>query len=110
MNKRIPIGILLTTWMVSLLFLLLLPRTVDGATISDGRSHLQISKVFVSDLGSLPESPSLEFDLKYFASPALASSPFLFWKSSLEGACESSYSTAPLFDVKQTFRHFFFTW
>lgn len=110
MNKRIPFGILLSTWMLGLLFVLMLPGSVEAAPLPNGKSQLQAAKVLVSDLGSLPESPSLEFDLKYFLSSALCSEQSLFWKSASAMTWESSYNTLPLFDVKQTFRHFFFTW
>ncbi len=110
MNKRIPFGILMANWIVGLFFILLLPGSVEGATLPDGKAHLQISKTLVSDLGSLPETPSLEFDLKFFASSALAGGESQFWQRTAAKAGDSNFSTIPLFDVKQTFRHFFFTW
>ena len=110
MNKRIPFGILIASWIVSLFFILLLPQSVEAETFSGRKSHLQVSKALVSDLGSLPETPSLEFDLEYFASSTLVGGHSLFWQSSTTSARDSIFGTTPLFDVKQTFRHFFFTW
>ncbi len=109
MSKRIPFGILLANWIVGLLFVLL-PPSADAASVPDGKSHLQTSQGLISEAANLPEGPVLEFDLKFFPCSAPFNSLLLYSESGVFDIPLSGYSTVPLFDVKQTFIHFFFTW
>jgi hypothetical protein len=110
MNKRIMFRMLLANWIVGLVLIFQVPQTVEATTLSSGKSQLQTSKSVIADLGSLPESVTLDFDLKFLASFGFdgGNAPCCSTISFARG--NSEYTTVPLFDVKQTFRHFFYTW
>lgn len=109
MSKQIPLSILLTNWIVGLLFVLLAPTSVEAAPSFEGKSYVQTSQGLVSDSFNLPDGPPLEVDLEFFQSPELfRNSSYL--KSAAFAVPYSEYGSVPLFDVKQTFIHFFFSW
>lgn len=110
MSKRISLGILLTNWIVGLFFILFFPPSVDAAPSIDHKSHFQVSQGLVSDSGNLPDKPSLELDLKFFVSSSGLKSLPTYSTSTVLGFLFSEYGSVPLFDIKQTFIHFFFTW
>ena len=110
MSKRTPYGILLANWAIGLLFVLLIPRSAEAALYGESKSYFQQAKVKLVDLGSLPESVGLEFDLDYFDPAVAGLSAFQLCSAVLSKANVSAYDALPLFDVKQTFRHFFDTW
>lgn len=110
MSKRFPFGILLTNWLVGLFFILLLPTSADAAISLEGKSYLQTSKNLISETANLPDSPSLDFDIKFFLSSGSFNSIFEKQDSGTLDFPVSKYNSIPFFDVKQTFIHFFFTW
>lgn len=110
MSKRIPYGILLANWAIGLLFVLLIPRSAEAAPYGESKSYFQQAKAPQADLGSLPESIALEFDLTYVDLLLAGLSSFQFCSVVPCKPSESAYDALPLFDVKQTFRHFFDTW
>lgn len=110
MSKRFPFGILLTNWLVGLFFILLLPTSAAAAISPEGKSYLQTSKNLISETANLPESPSIDFDIKFFLSSGHFNSTFENQDSGTLDFPVSKYNSIPFFDVKQTFIHFFFTW
>ena len=110
MKKLFPFGILLTNWLVGLLFIFLIPTSADAAISPEGKSQLQTSKNLISEIGNLPESPTLDFDIKFFLSPGLFKSIFEKQDAGTLDFPVSKYGSIPFFDVKQTFIHFFYTW
>ncbi|OOG77108.1 hypothetical protein [Algoriphagus sp. A40] len=110
MSKRISFGFIFANWIVGLFLILLLPTSAEAVTTLDDKSYLQTSKNLISETANLPESPSLEFDLKFFLSSGLFNSIFNKPYSGTLDFPVSKYNTIPFFDVKQTFIQFFYTW
>lgn len=110
MSKQIVFRMLLANWIVGLVLIFQVPQTVEAATLSSSKSQLQSSKSVVADLGSLPESVTLDFDLKFLESFGFYGGTASCISTIAVAGENDKYSSVPLFDVKQTFRHFFYTW
>lgn len=110
MGKRLSLGILLANWIVGLFFIFLFPPSVDVVHTKEGKSYVQTPQGSISESFNLPETPSFDVDWKLYLSPKGFKSLLHYSTSSVVAIPFSEYSSAPFFDVKQTFIHFFYTW
>lgn len=110
-KRKIASALLLTQWFLGLSLLVFFPSQSHASQEISSQTTIEIADQVVLDHGILPESPDLETDLKIFWHiPADSELPLLL--NTKENYCQHPLykDSAPLFDIKTTFIHFFHTW
>lgn len=110
-KRNIASALLLTLWFLGLSLLVFFPSQSHASQEISKQTTIEIADQVALDHGILPESPDLETDLK-ISWHNLADSELPLLLNTFENYSQHPLykDSAPLFDIKTTFIHFFYTW
>lgn len=110
-KRNIASALLLTQWFLGLSLLVFFPSQSHASQEISKQTTIKIADQVALDHGILPESPDLETDLK-ISWHNLADSELPLLLNTFENYSQHPLykDSAPLFDIKTTFIHFFHTW
>lgn len=110
-KRNIASALLLTQWFLGLSLLVFFPSQSHASQEISKQTIIEIADQVALDHGILPESPDLETDLK-ISWHNLADSELPLLLNTFENYSQHPLykDSAPLFDIKTTFIHFFHTW
>lgn len=110
MKRQTKAILLLTNWLVGLLLIFSFQSPVHASEGSQKFSTFETGNTSLAESIQLPEVPSFELDIKIPFQPVQ-----LFFFEFSSPVCAATlfpdrFDSIPLFDIKSTFIHFYYTW
>lgn|GEM_PF-3615696 len=110
-KQKIASALLLSQWVFGLWLLIFFPPQAHAKQQFSHQTTLEVGDHFTVDHGILPESQEVEADPRLFLSTQSGAEKLPFTVPFLCFCLNPLYlDSVPLFDIKSTFIHFFYTW